>query len=239
MTIRWEDKDPGDIIVVEFDFTKDLGALTAVTAPQVSIAVAVGADPSASAMLVGQPQMIGGQVLQRIQAGVSGCDYALQCTASIGQDRLTIEAILPVRLRPIVAAGSPVYLTEAQFEQRFGSDELRDLLEGGTSYVRAENDAASLIDGYLATRYALPLASVPAIVRGLAADITRFHLWDERAPEEVRRRYDDAIARLRDLASAKLDLPPNAQGTSPTASAFNADGYSAERLFTSETLAGF
>lgn len=238
MTIRWQDKDPGDTISVEFDFAKDIGA-EVLSNPSVSIAVAVGTDTSAAAMLVGAPQILGSRVLQRLQAGVNGCDYALQCTADIGADRLTIEAILPVRLRAIIPVGSPIYLTEAQFEQRFGEGELTDLLTEGTSFVRAENDAASMIDGYLATRYALPLVNVPALVRGLSADITRFNLWDERAPDEVRRRYDDAIARLRDIAGGRIDLPPDAAGTAAAGSAFASEGYSNERIFTATTLAGF
>lgn len=238
MTIRWEDKDPGDVIVVEFDFTKDLGA-EALTNPDVAITVAVGADPAAAAMLVGAAQVVGGRVLQRVQSGVDGADYAFQCTADIGADRLTIEAILPVRLRAIIPVGAPIYLTEAQFEQRFGVTETRELLEDGNSYVRAENDAASLIDGYLATRYALPLVSVPALVRGWAADITRFHLWDDHAPEEVRRRYDDALSRLKELAAGKVNLPPDASGVPAAGAGFDSEGYADERVFTATTLADF
>lgn len=235
--IRWQDKDPSESIVVEFDFS-DLA--TAISTPAVTVQVPAGSiDGNPSAILSGGPVISGAKVQQRIVGGLHGVDYWLQCLAVSGTgDTLTIDAVLPVRDRPIVSSGTPKYVTEAEFERRFGEDETRDLLSGGTDFAQAENEAASLIDGYLATRYALPLASVPAIVRAWACDLTRHALWDERAPEEVRRRYEDALAQLRDLAAGKLALPPDAAGVAPTVPAIF-DGYSNTRVFTEETLAGY
>jgi phage gp36-like protein len=237
MTIRWEDKDPGDRILVEFDFAKDAAS---VSSPDVIITVQTGEDASPAAMLDGAPQVVGAKVLQWLIGGKDGVDYALQCTANgTGGAVLTIEAVLPVRARAIAPDGSPRYITEAQFEQRFTARELTELLEDGAAFVRAENDAASLIDGYLASRYSLPLLAVPDIVRGWAGDITRFKLWDDHAPEEVRRRYEDAITQLKDLAAGRLALPPDAAGVAVAASGFYSEGYSDTRVFTATTLAGF
>lgn len=130
------------------------------------------------------------------------------------------------------------YVTEEEFEQAFGRDELDDLLAGGADFAKTEAAAASLIGGYIGAKYALPLAAVPDIVKGWALDVTRYRLWDEQAPEEVRRRYEDALAQLRDLARGTIMLPPDANGTA-AAGGFEAEGYSAERVFTSDTLAGF
>lgn len=235
MTTRFDEKAPGDQITVQFDF----GALAAaVTSPTVSIAVLSGADPSASAMLDGDATVVGASVLQRIRNGVAGVDYGLVCLASNGDDRYSLEAVLPVRDRPTASAAVPVYVTEADFERRFGAGELADLLADGSSYAEAENDAASLVNGYLGTRYTLPLLSVPAMVKGWAGDVTRFKLWDEHAPEEVRRRYEDALAQLKQLAQGLIALPPGSDGT-PAASGLVFDGYSADRVFTTDSLAGF
>lgn len=131
-----------------------------------------------------------------------------------------------------------MYVTTADFEQAFGQAELADLLAGGEDFTKTEAAAASLADGYMAVRYPLPLLAVPSIVKGWVLDITRFRLWDKRAPEEVRRRYEDALQQLRHLAEGKLSLPPDASGT-PATSGFESDGYSADRVFTADTLSCF
>jgi len=131
------------------------------------------------------------------------------------------------------------YLTSAQFATSYGEGELSELTGDEPSvFDAAESSAASLIDGFVGSRYALPLAAVPELVRGWAGDITRYRLWEDRAPEEVRRRYEDAIAQLKMLASGSIALPPDALGQSPgNQIAFG--GYAAERVFTADTLGEF
>lgn len=129
------------------------------------------------------------------------------------------------------------YITQAEFEKRFGESELAELTEG-TDFAAVSADAASLIDGYLAARYTLPLVSVPMIVKGWAADVLRFKLWDEHAPEEVRRRYEDALAQLKLVSTGVIALPPGSDGT-PSTSGATFGGYSATRVFTNDSLAGY
>ena len=131
------------------------------------------------------------------------------------------------------------YCTTSHFNEAFGASELADLTgEDAHTFARAEADAAGIIDGYLASRYTLPLAVAPTMVIGWALDITRYRLWDERAPEEVRRRYEDALGQLRDLARGLISLPPGTDGT-PASAGLGFDGYCADRVFTAETLADF
>lgn len=132
-----------------------------------------------------------------------------------------------------------MYLTSAQFATAYGESELSELTGDEASvFDAAETGAASLIDGYLAARYALPLATAPALVLGWAGDITRYRLWEDRAPEEVRSRYEDALAQLKELALGRIALPPDAGGVQPGGQiAFG--GYSAERVFTADTLGDF
>ncbi len=137
------------------------------------------------------------------------------------------------------------YTTSAELRARFGDveiDELADRLHVGAPdeavIDRAIADAGALIDSYLSSRYTLPLATTPAIVQAWACDIARFKLWDERAPEEVRNRYDDALAALKLLAQGVINLPPDAEGVAPAAG-ITFSSYSAERIFTADKLCGY
>lgn len=130
------------------------------------------------------------------------------------------------------------YITDQEFEQAFGDEELADLTGDGAEFARAEAAASSLINGYIGARYTLPLLTVPDVVKGWALDITRYRLWDEAAPDEVRRRYEDALQQLRDLAAGKLALPPGVDGT-PSTGGFESEGYADERIFTATTLADY
>lgn len=136
------------------------------------------------------------------------------------------------------------YCTEAELVARFGDVEVADLLDrdnSGTAdtnaLASAQTDADALIDGYLAGRYSVPLASAPALIVGIAANLVRYILWGNNAPEEIRKRYDDSIARLKDLSAGKLTIP--AESLAPLDDAGGVDYYADERIFTSTTLAGF
>lgn len=141
------------------------------------------------------------------------------------------------------------YITREDLEQRFGVDEIEQLLDDDAddsesatetdSLTAAIADASNLIDGYLASQYTLPLSSVPDLVKKWAADIARFNLWDEKAPEEIRNRYDDAIAALKDVAKGNIKLPPGSDGEKPTSPTTGFDGFSNCRLFTEDTLRDF
>ena len=71
---------------------------------------------------------------------------------------------------------------------------------------RALADADDEINTYLATRYGLPLASVPAVLKRVAADIARYYLYDETANDAVTRRYNDAVKFLRAVANGTASL---------------------------------
>lgn len=76
---------------------------------------------------------------------------------------------------------------------------------------QAIEDAQSAVDGYLASRYSVPMATPPAAVKRLASDIGRYYLYDDHATETVQKRYDAAIAFFRDVAAGKVSLGPEAQ----------------------------
>lgn len=140
------------------------------------------------------------------------------------------------------------YIDRPGLEQRFGVTEIAQLLDDdrnnteapaeSEALARACEDATQLVDGFLAVRYTLPLSNVPGMVVGWAADIARYRLWDQAAPDEVRKRYDDALAQLKQLAQGLLALPPGSDGAAPVVGS-DMTGFSAERVFTADTLRGF
>jgi len=137
-----------------------------------------------------------------------------------------------------------VYVTLAELIERFGETVLKQLADrDGDDAIdtdvtdRAIADAAALIDGYLKVRYQLPLASVPPMLKPIAADIVFYHLHPHGAPEEVRNRYRDAIRQLEGLAKGTLRL--DVDGAEPTAPGERPKVQSATRLFLRDDMEGF
>ena len=72
-------------------------------------------------------------------------------------------------------------------------------------------EAGELIDAHLRPRYTLPLAAVPPVLRGIAADIAAYVLYGRRqdtleTPERVAAAYRDAVRRLTDIRDGRLDI---------------------------------
>ncbi len=68
-----------------------------------------------------------------------------------------------------------------------------------TVLQQALADASAEIDGYLESRFTLPLTDPPAVLARLTCDIAMYRLQALRPLhdlEEARRRYDDALAVL-------------------------------------------
>lgn len=111
------------------------------------------------------------------------------------------------------------YATAQDLIDRYGEDELvhiTDRLGSGQIDAAAVSgalaDAEAIIDGYLAGRYPLPLASVPSNMVLLACTLARYQLWANRASEEIRKRYEDAIRYLERVASGSILLKMDASG---------------------------
>ena len=139
------------------------------------------------------------------------------------------------------------YADETAFAARFGQVELDQATatNGGLTYDDAAADADDTIDSYLAAvpgrLFTLPLTSPPARIVGVAADLTRYELWANRASEEIIRRRDQAIEFLKDLVAGKAILnidvttPPETVADPGKRLGFRTNG----RVFTDRTLAGF
>lgn len=102
--------------------------------------------------------------------------------------------------------------------------------------------ADAIIDGYCGTRYTVPLTPPTPFVSGLSRQITIYKLYARRRegmPELRKEQYDDAIGRLKDVASGKITLgaeyklaqgPDSGDGVSFTAP---------PRVFTRDSLGGY
>jgi phage gp36-like protein len=117
------------------------------------------------------------------------------------------------------------YASQAELETRFGTDELVQLTNraGGTTIdpavvASALDGASAEIDGYLAVRYATPVAPVPTSLREACLAIARYKLHGKSAGETVRRDYDDAVRFLRDIADGRAALAGAAPPTTSPAS---------------------
>ena len=68
--------------------------------------------------------------------------------------------------------------------------------------------ATAEIDSYLAVRHALPLPEVPELLRQLAVDIGLYRLavWRDALSEDIRQRFEDAIATCKRIADGKQAL---------------------------------
>lgn len=113
------------------------------------------------------------------------------------------------------------YATQTDIEELYGADALvaadrdGDGVADAPAVTRALSDASDEIDTYLAVRYAVPLAEVPAIVRQLAVDLSlyRLALTEDVLTEELTRRRDEAIKSLQRLADGKQRLVFPSDGT--------------------------
>ena len=100
MTQKFPTKGTLESVVLGFDFSRETAV---VTAPTFAITCEPGVvvDDSPADILSGASVIDPdnpARVLQRVRAGTDGVDYRIQCTATAGDDTLTIAAILPVRL---------------------------------------------------------------------------------------------------------------------------------------------
>jgi phage gp36-like protein len=133
------------------------------------------------------------------------------------------------------------YATQQDLVDRFGSAELAGLTDpvagstiNATTVTRALTDADAEIDTRLSARYDTPLATVPAVIVRLAADLARYFLWDVRATEQVRNRYKDAVALLDKISKGDV-MVPGATLLTPAAGSV-AVGFSSSTTQFSSTL---
>lgn len=108
-----------------------------------------------------------------------------------------------------------MYATKPDMLTAFGTAELVQLTDfeqpRTSAVVDAVLDAALVaasaeIDGYLVGRYALPLASAPAMLKNLCCAIARYRLMSAAPDAAARQAYEDAVRYLELVAKGAINL---------------------------------
>lgn len=105
------------------------------------------------------------------------------------------------------------YITQTEISDAFGETELIDLADrDGDGFVDAPvvalaiGRAAGVIDSYLRSRFTLPLATTPQLVRECALAIVRYLLAEDHATDRVVKDYERALKWLGEIRDGKLDV---------------------------------
>ncbi len=111
------------------------------------------------------------------------------------------------------------YATRQDLVERFGQQELLELTDktnqgsiDDTAVTRALTDADAQINGAIAGRYDLPLPSTPVVLKRIACDIARYYLYDDKATEQVTKRYNDAVTQVNAIGAGTLSMGLDASG---------------------------
>ena len=108
-----------------------------------------------------------------------------------------------------------MYATLTDLVDRFGARELTQLTvrtdpeatePDEPTANKALDDATAEMDVYIGTQYALPLPSVPTVLKGVCCDVARYRLYGDQASDEVRRRFEDAVSLLNKIAKGTVSL---------------------------------
>lgn len=137
------------------------------------------------------------------------------------------------------------YATLDDLVARAGDAEIRDVADrdgDGTPdpdvIAAALASADEAVNSYLAGRYTLPLAPVPAPVRTWAVSIARYRLHLHEPPDYVVRDYKDALSELRLAASGTITLV-GAEGVPTEAAPGGIEAEGAPPVFDRRGLAGW
>lgn len=104
-------------------------------------------------------------------------------------------------------------------------------------------DADQEIDGYVGTRYTVPMSPVPAILKKVSVDISIHNLFGRRSrkePEERAERYKGAVDLLKQIAKGAFSLgPSDPDGNPPASDAPEMSADNPQRTFTRGSMEGF
>lgn len=106
------------------------------------------------------------------------------------------------------------YATLEDLIARAGEDEIRQIADRDRDGVidpdviaEALEHADNLVNGYVGTKYALPLSPVPDLVRTWSIDIARHRLHYQGPPDYVVKDYEKALASLERVSKGLISLP--------------------------------
>ncbi|HMN55650.1 MAG TPA: DUF1320 domain-containing protein [Ottowia sp.] len=118
------------------------------------------------------------------------------------------------------------YVEPQALVDEFGERELTELTDIGTpragevDYAVAQRTCDRVnveVAAAVSARYALPLATVPEVLRYVALDLAHYYLYQTEPPTWVQSRFDAARKTLRDIQTGALPLGVDAGGASAAA----------------------
>ncbi len=107
------------------------------------------------------------------------------------------------------------YSSQDDLLEQVSSDELIQLTDDANAGIvdagavtRAIADADAEIDGYCGSRYNVPFASTPVMIRKISVDIALYNLYARRmgAPADRQERYKNAVRFLRNVSRGIISL---------------------------------
>ena len=236
-------KDPAEFIRLRFAFGRPVVSIDSI------VITPRGRVDEVAALSIEALVTADFEVEASVQGGTDGELYLVECRAvsaagSIFEER---QELLCIDLSwRVPGAAQPTYMDIAGFVARAGLDltiQLTD--EDGRGAIVAETLEAALLDAqaeadsYMAGRYQLPLAlPAPAPLPTLIYDRALARLYKHGAPDQVLKRADEALRRLREIGDGKAQLaiavPPAVTSPAPV---LTLPGE--QRLFTRDGLRGF
>lgn len=137
------------------------------------------------------------------------------------------------------------YATLDDLIARAGEDEIRQVADRDRDgeidpvvITEALEHADNLVNGYVGTKYALPLSPAPDLVRTWAIDIARHRLHFQGPPDYVVKDYEKALASLERVAKGLISLPVSGAET-PASSAGTVMFSAPDEVFDARGLRGW
>lgn len=203
-------KQPAEVRIIDLRF--DAAELVSIDGVTVA---ARGLVPGAPALEAVADNVSGAVARVTLSAGGDGEAYlvTVQATDSAGQ---VLEAELDVSVIDgawVLPDGGAPYVTVTRFVQVVGIDKVvraTDLDGSGRIdrglIIAALTYAQAVADANLASRYRLPLATVPPLVEMAVCDIAHARLYPDGAPEGVADQAKAATRNLERISAGQMQL---------------------------------
>lgn len=219
-------KTPAERQSFAYDFDGELGAAS-IASIVVGTPVAVARAAGALITVFGAPTLTPRVVEVIWQGGDPGESYltTVRVTDTSGQIHEQTGEILVREAGFVVPEGvASRYLSAEEYVARYGSAETIRLTDesslrivDGPKLEEAIKDQTDIADAYIGGRYAIPLVTVPRVVKSIVAALTREVLHKTKPTPEVTAAGDRARTQLRDIAAGRMVLPIEVGGSAPVA----------------------
>jgi len=138
------------------------------------------------------------------------------------------------------------YITQSELETAYGANEIATLadrdadgLADGDVVTAAIERATGVVDGYLRSRFTLPLTTVPDMVRESALAIARYFLAADQADDRIEKDYKQALVWLKEIREGQMDVGLDSADTATVASSGGPQFTEGSGAFPSEALEAY